>query len=257
MAIVTSDGPGGTMARLLLPAAVLVPVAMGWLPLLGTRSGLYGPEVGVSMFVIGTVLLLGALIWWNATIIYRADLSRRQAEAELAFSAAHDRLTGLANRAMLTDQLTRRLHQLRRTQGRVHGLLFLDLDGFKEINDRLGHGMGDQVLVAVAATLKRCARLSDMVARLGGDEFVLLLDELRSAAEVSVVAERILAAFAEPFVVRGTELTVGVSIGIALLRTDHSNAEAALEDADAALYAAKRLGKGRYQLFEPTHALAG
>ncbi len=175
---------------------------------------------------------------------------RRAAELELERLALTDALTGLANRPLLHDRIRQAQHRLRRDPGHI-ALLMLDLDRFKLVNDSLGHGTGDALLVAVAARLQRCARPSDTVARLGGDEFVILLDRLTDPRQAGVVADRVLSALREPLQLPGLDpLAVRGSIGItATANADHP-AEALFREADLALYRAKDFGRDRYALFD-------
>jgi diguanylate cyclase (GGDEF)-like protein len=165
------------------------------------------------------------------------ERSQRQAE-ELAYAASHDALTGLANRAALD---ARNL-----TTGGGEALLFLDLDGFKAVNDDLGHAAGDAVLVAVAGRLHACVGKGDMVARFGGDEFAILLGGVRDDASAAAVADRVLTALQQPISVLGHRVAVGASIGIAL-PSDGLDGNSLLRRADRALYAAKDAGKGCYR----------
>ncbi len=184
---------------------------------------------------------------------------RRQAEAQLQHDALHDSLTGLPNRALLMERLNQSLKRQQRAPDRQVGLLFLDLDRFKIINDRLGHLVGDQLLIALTQRLEKCQRASDTFARLGGDEFVLLLDELTSLEPAIKVAERIHQALDKPFILKNKELFVSASIGIALSSPDHySEPTQLLREADTAMYRAKACGKSCHVVFEPdmhTHAL--
>lgn len=172
-----------------------------------------------------------------ATAIGKARLyERSQAQAEeLAHAATHDALTGLSNRAALDS----------RTAETCAGeaLLFLDLDGFKEVNDQLGHAAGDEVLVAVAGRLKACVGNDDMVARFGGDEFAILLADVADEPAAAAVAERVLASLQEPIGLPGRRVAIGASIGIALPGAGE-DPDAMLRHADRALYAAKDAGKG-------------
>lgn len=175
---------------------------------------------------------------------------RRAAEAELERLAHCDALTGLANRALLTDRLRHAQDRLRRTPGYA-AMLMLDLDRFKMVNDTLGHSVGDSLLVEVARRLERCARPVDTVARLGGDEFVLLLDGVLDPADVTAVAERVLAALRLPVVLPGIEpLEVSGSVGIALTADADQPADDLYREADLALYRAKESGRDRYALFD-------
>jgi diguanylate cyclase (GGDEF)-like protein/PAS domain S-box-containing protein len=174
---------------------------------------------------------------------------RRRLEDELRHQAFHDSLTGLANRALFADRLGHALK--RRDHGEV-GVLFFDIDDFKLINDGLGHGAGDGLLVQVAQRLGELVRGGDTAARLGGDEFAVLLEETTEALAVNV-AERIVASFITPFEVAGHRLTARASIGIAFGRAGSSAAEV-LREADAAMYTAKHRGKGVWQVFDPSMA---
>jgi diguanylate cyclase (GGDEF)-like protein/PAS domain S-box-containing protein len=170
-----------------------------------------------------------------------------------------DVLTGLPNRVLFMDRLSRSFERARRGRGKSFALIFLDLDSFKLINDSLGHLMGDQVLVAIAGRLEATVRATDTiarfgrnhtVARLGGDEFTILLEDITSAVDVTRVAERIALELGAPFVVGGQELFPTASIGIALYNQSYQSPEEILRDADTAMYSAKALGKGRYEIFD-------
>ncbi len=164
--------------------------------------------------------------------------------------AFHDVLTGLPNRALLMERLGQ-LINLARRETRKLALLFLDLDGFKAVNDSLGHDAGDDLLVAVANALRPLVRQTDTVARLGGDEFVVLLDNPESVDQIGRVAARIVETLSQPLNLDGKPAQIGVSIGISLHPAAGQTANGLLRSADAALYAAKRAGKGRWCFFEP------
>jgi diguanylate cyclase (GGDEF)-like protein/PAS domain S-box-containing protein len=183
--------------------------------------------------------------------VSRDITDRKRAEEQLLHDAFHDALTGLPNRALFMDRLGRAVERRKRHHERSLAVLFLDLDGFKVINDSLGHAVGDQLLVGTARRLQTILRSGDTVARLGGDEFGVLLDDLRDAAEASRVSERIQRELAQTFVLSGQEVFVQASIGIALNTTGDERPEDLLRDADTAMYRAKALGKGRYELFDP------
>ena len=179
------------------------------------------------------------------------DLTARMQEvARMRRLALHDPLTGLANRLLFFDRLEFALEAARR-DGRRVALHMLDLDGFKPINDRYGHPLGDAFLGRVATELRRLVRRTDTVARLGGDEFAIVQPHLVSAELARRLAERVLAIFARPFELGGRRLSAGVSIGIAIFPDDARDAEALLRLADAALYRAKRSGRGRILFAEP------
>jgi diguanylate cyclase (GGDEF)-like protein len=165
---------------------------------------------------------------------------------ELTERAMHDVLTGLGNRALLWDRMTGSLARARRS-GRTVGVLLLDLNGFKPVNDTYGHDAGDLVLRTVAARLQTCVRTEDMVARLGGDEFVILAEDLTELAGALVIADRVVHALNEPIDVDGHGLLTPAAIGIALSRPGEGPDEV-LRDADTAMYVAKRRGGGCYHV---------
>lgn len=159
-----------------------------------------------------------------------------------------DQLTGLPNRSFLKTDLLRAVTD-QRYRNRQFTLLFVDLDGFKPINDRHGHSAGDEVLRQVSRRLKACVREYDTVCRLGGDEFVIVLREVKSRRNIETVAEKILSSVSVPFEIDGVSMGVGCSIGISHYPTDGEAVEVLLEKADRAMYQAKREGKGRYHMF--------
>lgn len=170
-----------------------------------------------------------------------------------------DPLTGLPNRLLFIDRLGRLIKHSKRRKDHLFAVLFLDLDGFKMINDSLGHLAGDQLLVGVASRLEKCLRSSDTVARLGetftvarlgGDEFTILLDDLKEPADANRAAERLMKALATPFLLAGKEVFTSISIGIALSNAAYDQPEDMLRDADTAMYRAKSLGKARYEVFD-------
>jgi diguanylate cyclase (GGDEF)-like protein len=180
------------------------------------------------------------------------QLERQRFEAQLAHQALHDGLTGLANRAQFLERLT----SPRRPAGLDDGsvvLLYLDVDGFKQINDTLGHVAGDALLRAVADRLRKSVRERDFVARLGSDEFVVLGDGAERAEDAEVIASRILSVFEEPFEVAGGTVAVRWSIGISLsdYLPDPEDLTGLLREADCALSQAKRRGKGCYVVYDP------
>ena len=175
---------------------------------------------------------------------------RHLAQEQLRQAALHDPLTGLPNRALFMEMLEHALAQSQRSANRLFGTLFIDVDRFKAVNDRLGHFVGDQLLVAVTKRLQTCVRSGDVIARLGGDEFTVLLNELRHPAEVSLTATRIKESFTMPFDLEGNEVFVTASIGVALSSTGYSRAEDILRDADTAMYRAKALGRNRQEIFD-------
>lgn len=171
----------------------------------------------------------------------------RRLEHHLAY---HDGLTGLPNRKLLLDRLHQAIAQGRR-DGHPVAVLFLDLDRFKPVNDTLGHDLGDLLLEAVADRLVRCVREADTVARHGGDEFVLVLGRAEREQDAATVARKVIEAVAAPFLLHGHELHVTASIGISLFPHDGETAEALIQNADAAMYRAKRHGGSTYRFYKP------
>ena len=179
------------------------------------------------------------------------DLTEQKlAEERLSYSAYHDALTGLPNRRLFTDRLEHLLNRTKRQGGKEwFAILFLDLDHFKNVNDTLGHVLGDQLLVLVARRLQLALRASDTIARFGGDEFVILLEDLASTQGAIQVAERLLADLTPPFNLAGHEVSIGGSIGVVLSTAEYDKPEDLLRDADIAMYRAKELGRNRYVIF--------
>ena len=206
-------------------------------------------EVGVlSRFAeLASVALDNAQLY---TAAQQELIERKALEKELAHRAFHDVLTGLPNRALLEDRLRQAVARAGRL-GQQISVLFLDLDNFKVINDSLGHKTGDELLVAVSRRLQGCLRPSDTAARLGGDEFIILLDVDSGAEEASRVAGRILDEIRTPLVLRGKELAINASIGIAVGGSGE-RPEELLRDADLAMYRAKAGGKAHYAVFLPS-----
>jgi diguanylate cyclase (GGDEF)-like protein/PAS domain S-box-containing protein len=174
---------------------------------------------------------------------------RRVAEQRLEHDALHDTLTGLPNRTLFTDRVEQLLQRASREPAVGCGVLFLDLDGFKAVNDNFSHGAGDHLLIALAERIVATVRPGDTVARLGGDEFTVLLDGLEDPLEATFIAERVLRALDEPFEIDGNELFITASIGIALSATAVGSAEL-IRRADIAMYDAKRRGRARCAVFD-------
>ncbi|EKE83451.1 EAL domain-containing protein [Idiomarina xiamenensis] len=175
---------------------------------------------------------------------------RKKVEAKLFHDAHHDTLTGLPNRALFSQRLQQAVSHKRRHPEHNFAVLFVDLDRFKNINDTLGHSAGDQFLLEVSQRLHDCVRDNDMLARLGGDEFVILLDTIGHIEDAKEVAARVIDKMRQPFVLDGNEHYSGASIGIAECQSETDSAERLLRDADAAMYQAKNLGRGRFVLFD-------
>jgi len=182
------------------------------------------------------------------TTILATALQRLDSEAQLTYLAQFDSLTGLANRALFTDRFAQAIVQAKRRNNPL-GVLFIDLDEFKIVNDTLGHAAGDELLKGVAGRLKTTLRPGDSVARIAGDEFAVLLAELANAADAALVAQKIIAALTEPFELHGQEVLITASVGIATYPADGQEASALLAAADAAMYRAKQSGRNAYQFF--------
>ncbi len=180
------------------------------------------------------------------------DMAGALHDSHLALTrqATHDALTGLPNRTSLTQRLAASFGAGADRRARHEGVLFIDVDDFKDVNDSLGHDGGDALLIELAARLNECVRPSDLVARLGGDEFAIVVTEDDGGSTSVDVAERILDAMQPPFIVAGRSLVVSVSIGVAQRRPDSGDAAELLRRSDFAMYMAKGGGKGRYQLFD-------
>ena len=177
-------------------------------------------------------------------------LERKQIEQRLTLLAHFDSLTGLANREYFNITFSRALDQAKR-KDQMLGLMFLDLDYFKEINDTLGHLIGDKLLISIAERLKSCVRSVDFIARLGGDEFVIILDDIKMPKNTLNVAEKILSSLSKPAEIHGHEVFISCSIGITLFPDDASNIEDLLKFADVAMYKAKNRGRNTYQFYTP------
>ena len=180
-----------------------------------------------------------------------ADVTRRKLDEEkIIHQANYDQLTNLPNRTLFMDRLTRLVLEGRRAKSSF-GLMFIDLDGFKAINDTFGHDAGDTLLVSTARRLEKCVREADTVARLGGDEFTVIMPQIDNFDAAGFVAARIIKSLTEPFDLGGREGQVSASIGISLLPAQASTANDLLRNADVAMYYAKRQGKANYQFFRP------
>jgi diguanylate cyclase (GGDEF)-like protein len=175
---------------------------------------------------------------------------RRQAQSKLNYLAYHDPLTGLSNRRSFIERLEKCLREPAQ-QGEPLAVLFIDLDQFKQVNDSLGHGVGDELLVLVAARLSEHLQLIDMLARLGGDEFICLMEAAHDVDEVEMLAREIIRAFDEPFVLGDHELFLSASVGISLSPRDGNSVLDLMRNADTAMYRAKAMGRGNFHFYTP------
>ncbi|MGI8749409.1 MAG: EAL domain-containing protein [Thermoleophilaceae bacterium] len=233
-------------------------VPPGFLTEQGVKSGVSvsipGPEqpfgvLGGHVLEERTFTAEDASFFQSVSNILAAAIERQRSEEEVRRRSLHDPLTGLANRALLLDRLTQALARGQRGSTEV-AVLFLDLDRFKLINDSLGHDVGDQLLVAVAGRLEGALRGSDTLTRFGGDEFIVLCEEVGDEREAVRLAERLVATFNDPFVIAGNEQHIAASIGVAVSSVRHDRAEALMQEADAAMYRAKRHSRGQWELFD-------
>jgi diguanylate cyclase (GGDEF)-like protein/PAS domain S-box-containing protein len=176
--------------------------------------------------------------------------ARKLAETQLLHDALHDALTGLANRALCLDRLEQALRQYRRDPEKIFGVLFFDLDRFKNVNDSLGHSVGDQLLLEVARRLQRFLRPGDTLARLGGDEFAILLTDIDGVADATHVGERVHELLAQAFVIGDHEIYTSASVGIAMVSEEYERPEELLRDADLAMYRAKQGASGCCEVFD-------
>lgn len=176
---------------------------------------------------------------------------RKRAEDRLIHGAFHDPLTGLPNRALFADRLSHAVAHHRRHREDTFAVLFIDLDDFKRVNDSLGHRAGDELIVQLALRLRGCLREEDTLARMGGDEFTVLLESTADVNDAKRAAERLMAVLKQPFSLEKGELFASASIGIAASSTGQESADELLQHADLAMYLAKTLGKGRYEIYDP------
>ncbi|MEM8672753.1 MAG: EAL domain-containing protein [Cyanobacteria bacterium P01_G01_bin.67] len=183
----------------------------------------------------------------------RQEINERQrVQQQLVYDALHDNLTGLPNQALLRERISFTIAHAKRNPGYMYGLLFIDLDRFKIINDSLGHLVGDRLLIAVSQLLQGCIRENDIVARLGGDEFVILLDGIQSLQDATSIGDRIQQKLRSPFELEGQSIFTSASMGIVFSSIEYSSADDLIRNADIAMYRAKDNGKGRYTVFDQT-----
>jgi diguanylate cyclase (GGDEF)-like protein/PAS domain S-box-containing protein len=179
-----------------------------------------------------------------------SDISERKNNEEVIKKMAHyDAVTNLPNRTLFFDRLQNSLAQAKRYKQKL-AILFLDLDGFKSVNDTLGHIAGDALLKEVATRLLKAIREVDTVARFGGDEFALFLNDVKNKKNTALVAKKILAGLSEPFIINGEKCNIGGSIGISIFPDDHVDIDSLIKQADTAMYAVKNSGKNNYHFFE-------
>ena len=186
----------------------------------------------------------------GAVIVFRDVTATRMLEEKLTHSAEHDFLTGLPNRMLLNDRVSQAIALARRNTGRA-AVLFLDLDGFKHINDSLGHQIGDKLLQSVATRLLACVRAPDTVSRLGGDEFVVLIQELQRPEDAGTTAGRLLKTVTDVHLIDQHQIHLTASIGLSVYPSDGKDADTLINNADTAMYHAKKKGRQIYEFFRP------
>jgi len=183
--------------------------------------------------------------------VFRDITQRKRSEQEIHYRANYDALTGLINRTRFMEELSH-VAAVARRSGSLTALMFIDLDGFKRVNDTLGHEAGDELLRETSNRLRASVRKTDVVARLGGDEFTIILPSLSAPLHASVVGDLLLDRLSKPFVIQGQEVFIGASIGITLAPGDGDDPDTLLKNADMAMYRAKQSGRNHYQYFEPS-----
>ena len=237
--LIASDTAGGYALRRLLPSLTACIFIAGWLRLKGEEAGWYDVHFGLAIMVLLTTLIGSILITWIAKNLHDVDLDRRQK------LATHDYLTGLVLPGLAMDQLEIVIHTAQLSSKKV-ALLFVDLDGFKAVNDTFGHEAGDYVLKIVADRLLKAIRHDDTAARVGGDEFIVILGNLSDEQIAAEIAGRIISAISQPIECSGSSLSVGASIGIGLFPDNATDPRSLRRVADTAMYAVKRSGKNHF-----------
>lgn len=207
---------------------------------------------GTFEFTITPITVFGMTTVFGTTtgaVLIINDITERvKSESQVREMAFYDALTGFPNRFLLQDRIQQAIASASRS-GKKAGIMFIDLDRFKEINDRYGHDVGDEVLRQVAKRISGCLRMSDTLSRLGGDEFVVVLQDISQQSEAATIAERIIETRATPLIIHGHALTISSSIGIAFFPDDDKDSEALLKKADMAMYRAKGRGRGTFEFF--------
>jgi diguanylate cyclase (GGDEF)-like protein len=221
-------------------------------------EGIGGRQIDPAPYIVGGVLIALLVIARLGDTLRELGVSLTERESlmgRLRHQALYDDLTSLPNRSFFNDRLEADFAN--RSVDRPLAVLLIDLDEFKEVNDSYGHAAGDNLLIAVAQRLRASIRSDDMAARLGGDEFVITLQECQGPHFAIQVARRVIAALSTPFDVAGHTVTVQVSVGVAIASEEDRTADDLVRKADIAMYSAKRHGKGRFEVFEPSMHLAG
>jgi diguanylate cyclase (GGDEF)-like protein len=208
-------------------------------------------EVMVSMLI---QLILTFTISYTVGLMSKSlklnKLKLEQAYKNIEKLAFYDPLTGVANRCMLLKSLELEINRHKKTNNQL-AVLFLDLDGFKQVNDDFGHDAGDIILTEVVKRFNGCIRQNDMLARFGGDEFIVLLPRV-SSLEAASISEKLLKVIQQPFLINNNKVRITTSVGITFYKNESDTAEALIKQADVSMYQAKKLGKNKYQIYYPT-----
>ena len=249
------EAGGGSLRELIVPSARQYEQStlekavdeQGHAAMETVRMNRGGDLVDVSI-QIGPLLVNGARVGYLST--FRNIAECRELESKLAQDALHDALTGLPNRALFVDRVTQALRRRARNPRQSCGVLYLDLDHFKEIDGTRGHAAGDLLLLNVAQRIRAVLRSQDSPARMGGDEFAILVDGIATAADLEVVTRRILGEIHLPFDIYGEQVQVSASIGAVMAGPEHIAGESLLRDAVGAMERARQAGGGRYEMFD-------
>lgn len=240
--------------RLFLPLGLIVPISVGWLSHAGHAAGPHSQELGVALMVTTIILTFGVAVWWNARARAKPKDIGQGGETKLAHAASYDRLTELPNRAIFMDRITARITAYKRRPNELFAIIYLDVDDFNQVNDRLGRAVGDDLLRQIANLLVRCVRGDDLVARMGGDEFAILLDRVTRQEGVDTVVRRILSEMRVLVNAAEQLIGIGLSMGVVTVSSRHLTADVILQDGESALYEAKQSGKGQAQHFDGARA---
>jgi diguanylate cyclase (GGDEF)-like protein len=244
-ALLTDRGVAGGMIRTLLPATLILPIAVGGAGLIVMRSHAFPDNIVMALMVVVNVALLTGLVALTAAKLMAADFERRHVELAMTRLAKTDMLTSLPNRVSFMDHLSHRMSPEHREALGSFAVVYLDLDGFKAVNDSFGHAAGDQLLRQVGKYLRMHLRPNDIVARLGGDEFAVLLDGVTKSDEAAGVINRMVSGMPRKAVLGDQVVWVGISAGVAMAEPRHTTIESILNEADEALYSAKNAGRNR------------
>lgn len=250
-----------------LTAAIVMGLAIAGMHYTGMAAAVFAPNsiclsasglstqwvatgvTGGALSILTITLLLSILDARMETATGKLANSLQRANEKLMHQATHDTLTDLPNRALLVDRVQHAIHAARRS-GRQCATLFLDLDGFKTVNDSLGHAKGDLLLQGVAKRIRSALRDEDMLARVGGDEFIILIEDMHRTTEVATICQKLIAAMDRHYDLAGISVRISVSVGVSIFPHDGETVHSLLANADAAMYGAKQSGKNGYRFFE-------